>query len=371
MAASSENQQQIQLSEETQIIHKAAPSTPPELATMTNVVNVLDLHKNEFPNETKIYDKNTNTVYVYSNAPAPSSKIDETTGISVSSPESAVMHHVNQQHALASESQQMHHVVINQNPSELSIDNSLKDEHFELMQESNGVMMQRIVNDHLTEGRLIHHAISDVRSNGNVSNEQQILAKINASDDSLFRFIESNQLVSKLVGENQQIVSRDIINGEHHIITRNENGEHILTRIVNTAVDTLANNAGIGISKLSDDIKGTTQIIYTHDNSVIKNSQPYESMNSSDPQKQIDLIYEDGNKTVIYASSAAHHAESSNPDSPSESKNLEMFSAGGECLNGAQVIVQGNLQYTPQIQPDGTTVYVVSELVNNDINGQR
>ncbi|KAL7045770.1 hypothetical protein ACKWTF_002329 [Chironomus riparius] len=377
--AASENNQQIQLSD-----HKAAPSSPPELATMTNVVNVLDLHKNDFSNETKIYDKNTNTVYVYSNAPPSSSKIDEAIVMSVPSPESAVMHHVHHQQSLTSENQQMHHhVVINQHPSDLSIDNSLKDEHFELMQESNGVMLQRIVNDHLTDGRLVHHTICDVRNSPNINgSEHQVFSKINAGDESLFRLIESNHLVSKLVGENQQIVSRDVINGEHHIITRNENGEHILTRIVNTAVDqhgkmingevfnTLV-NTNINSSKNTDETKSTTQIIYTsNDGGVIKTSQPYDHTNNVDSQKHIDLIYEDENKTVIYTSSSSNNAETSNPDSPSESKSLELFSANGECVNGGQVIVQGNLQYTPQIQPDGTTVYVVSEIVGSEMNAQ-
>ncbi|KAG5677125.1 hypothetical protein PVAND_006907 [Polypedilum vanderplanki] len=385
--ASPENQQQIQLQTESNIIHKiAAPSSPPELATMTNVVNVLDLHKGDFQNETKIYDKNTNTVYVYSNAP-PSTKIDEST---VASPESA-MHHHHQQQLPTSEQQQqqMHQVIINQHPSDLSIDNALKDEHFELMQETNGVMLQRIVNDHIAEGRLVHHAITDVRGSGSNNNSEQILTKISTSDDSLFRLIETNQLVSKLVGENQQIISRDIINGEHHIITRNENGEHILTRIVNTAVDQqgkmvngdLFNALGAATTtttgtKIIDD--GKTQIIYTtaHDaattnGGVIKAPQPYDNLNS-DVQKQIDLIYEDGNKTVIYTTASGATHSSSNPDSPHdevEQKGLELFSATGECLNGTQVIVQGNLQYTPQIQPDGTTVYVVSELVSSDLNG--
>jgi transcription factor CP2-like protein len=382
-AASPENQQQIQLTSEA-IIHKVvAPSSPPELATMTNVVNVLDLHKGDFPNETKIYDKNTNTVYVYSNAPTSTTKIDDATIVTTSSsgatnsPES--LHHSQHLHHHHHHHQQlspdnMHQVVINQHPSDLSIDNALKDEHFELMQEQNGVMLQRIVND------------------GNAAGgEQQILTKISANDDSLFRLIETNQLVSKLVGENQQIISRDIINGEHHIITRNENGEHILTRIVNTsAIDhgngkmhnselfnALGGNANAGSTtpngaKVIDDGK-TTQIIYTtHDGatngqSVIKSQQPYDNLNP-DVQKQIDLIYEDGNKTVIYTTGGT----TSNPNSPhddDEPKGLELFSSTGECLNGTQVIVQGNLQYTPQIQPDGTTVYVVSELVG-DLNEQ-
>lgn len=337
------------------MIHKSGVGSPPELAQMTNVVNVLDLHK-DFMNETKIYDKNTNTVYVYSSA----SKIDES-ATSAASPEHQIS------------SQDMHQVVINQHPSDLSIDIGLKNgnEQYELMQ-GNGVMLQRIVNDHLVDGRLVQ-TISDGR-------EQQILTKISAADDSLFRLIESNQLVSKLVGENQQIISRDIINGEHHIITRNENGEHILTRIVNTgSIDHGKINHGemfnsnlSSLSQKGDDSKSQTQIIYppqAHETNggVIKtHPQPYENLNP-DVQKQIDLIYEDGNKTVIYTTSGNENI-SSNPDSPvNETKGMEIYSSG-ECLNGTQVIVQGNLQYTPQVQPDGSMVYVVSELVSNDLN---
>lgn len=322
------------------IIQKTGPGSPLELAQMTNVVNVLDLHK-DFANETKIYDKNTNTVYVYSSA----SKIDESAASSAS-PE--LHQQLSPQH--------MHQVVINQHPSDLSIDNGLKNGHeqYELMQE-NGVMLQRIVNDHLVEGRLVQ-TISDGRGG-----EQQILTKISAGDDSLFR----------------------LINGEHHIITRNENGEHTLTRIVNTG--TLDHgkmngemfNATLGsLSNKGDDPKTQTQIIYTSQQShetnggVIKHhpQQPYDNLNP-DVQKQIDLIYEDGNRTVIYTTSG--NAISSNPDSPvdGEPKGMELYSSG-ECLNGTQVIVHGNLQYTPQIQPDGSTVYVVSELVSSDLNGQ-
>lgn len=353
MSAASPETNQLHLSEG--IIQKPGPgSSPPELAQMTNVVSVLDLHK-DFANETKIYDKNTNTVYVYSNA----SKIDESAASSAS-PE------LHQQLS----PQQMHQVVINQHPSDLSVDNGLKNEQYELVQD-NGVMLQRIVNDHMVEGRLVQ-TISDGRGG-----EQQILTKISAGDDSLFRLIESNQLVSKLVGENQQIISRDIINGEHHIITRNENGEHILTRIVNTGAMDHGKmngemfNATLGsMSAKGDDSK---QIIYTTqpqetNGGVIKSHpQSYDNLNP-DVQKQIDLIYEDGNKTVIYTTSG-----NSNPESPvdHEPKGMEELYSSGECLNGTQVIVQGNLQYTPQIQPDGSTVYVVSELVSSDLNGQR
>jgi hypothetical protein len=352
--ASPESHQQIHLGEG--IIQKA-PIGSPELAQMTNVVNVLDLHK-DYANETKIYDKSTNTVYVYSSA----SKIDESVASSAS-PE------LNQQLS----PQQMQQVVINQHPSDLSIDSGLKNgnDHYGLMSESggggggNGSIM-RIVND----------------------NGEQILTKVNTNDDSFLRLIESNQIVSKLVGENQQIISRDIINGEHHIITRNENGEHILTRIVSTnpmdhgkitngneIFSQLAQKVQIDDGKTTP----TQQIIYTTQETnggvIQKNPpQPYDTLNP-DVQKQIDLIYDDGDKTVIYTTSAAAAAAGSNPDSPAddddgEGKGLELYSSAD--LNGTQVIVQGNLQYTPQIQPDGSTVYVVSELVSNaDMNSSR
>lgn len=344
MSTASPETQQLHMSEG--IIQKAGPPSPPELAQMTNVVNVLDLHK-DFANETKIYDKSTNTVYVYSNA----SKIDESAASSAS-PE------LHQQLS----PQQMHQVVINQHPSDHGLKNG--NEPYELMQE-NGVMLQRIVSDHMVEGRLVQ-TISDGRGG-----EQQILTKISGGDDSLFRLIESNQLVSKLVGENQQIISRDIINGEHHIITRNENGEHILTRIVNTnSMDHSKMNGTEMFGSINQKTDDPKQIVYETNGSggVIKSHpQPYDHL-SPDVQKQIDLIYEDGNKTVIYTTSGA---AISNPDSPAddgEPKGMELYSSG-ECLNGTQVIVQGNLQYTPQIQPDGSTVYLVSELVS-DLNGQ-
>lgn len=352
--ASPESHQTIHLSDG--IIQKA-PVGSPELAQMTNVVNVLDLHK-DFANETKIYDKATNTVYVYSSAP----KIDES-ATSSASPE------LSQQLS----PQQMQQVVINQHPSDLSIDNALKNgnDHYGLMagesttatahtSTGSGSIM-RIVND----------------------NGEQILTKVSVNDDSLLRLIESNQLVSKLVGENQQIISRDIINGEHHIITRNENGEHILTRIVSTnPMDhgKITNGTelfhSLSHKAIVDDGKTTPtqQIIYTtataaHETNggVIKNPpQPYDTLNP-DVQKQIDLIYDDGNKTVIYtAAASANGSQSPTDDDDGEDKGLELYSSAD--LNGAQVIVQGNLQYTPQIQPDGSTVYVVSEL---DLGGAR
>lgn len=44
----------------------------------------------------------------------------------------------------------------------------------------------------------------------------------------------TDEQILRLIGAtgDQQIISREYINGEHHILTRNENGEHIITRIV-------------------------------------------------------------------------------------------------------------------------------------------
>lgn len=44
----------------------------------------------------------------------------------------------------------------------------------------------------------------------------------------------TDEQILRLIGAtgDQQIISREFINGEHHILTRNENGEHIITRIV-------------------------------------------------------------------------------------------------------------------------------------------
>lgn len=44
----------------------------------------------------------------------------------------------------------------------------------------------------------------------------------------------TDEQILRLIGAtgDQTIISREFINGEHHILTRNENGEHIITRIV-------------------------------------------------------------------------------------------------------------------------------------------
>jgi hypothetical protein len=305
------------MSSPQELLHKSNPSSPHDLVTMQNVSNVLDLHKEHHQQQQLSPD-----------------------------------HHHHQQ-------QQLQQAIIDQShshqhPSDLSqLENGLKEENLRLLQQQHSEHENRLISD----GRIAEQ-------------QQQILAKITGADDPIFRLLDSG-LVSKIVGENQQIVSSDYVNGEHHIVTRNVNGEHILTRIVNTSVDhgkvngnddlynSFANGQGVINNNKSDDPKA--QIIFTPDtqNSVIsKNPHQYDP----EMQKQIDLIYEDGNKTVVYATGVV-----ANPGSPGiEHKPLELFSSG-EFANG-QVLVQGNLQYTPQIQPDGSTVYVVSELID-DING--
>lgn len=300
-----------------EVQQKSNPSSPHDLVTMQNVASVLDLHKEH--------------------------------------------HHQNQQQ-MSPPQQQIYH------PSDLSqLDavNGLKEESLRMLHEQQ---------QEQTESRLI----SDGRI---VEQHQQLLTKITGPDDPIFRLIDSG-LVSKIVGENQQIVSSDYVNGEHHIVTRNINGEHTLTRIVNTSVDhgkmngsdtdiygslhcgTIVNGQGVINNNKAED---KTQLIFTPDNqsSVISKNpqQPQQQQHQYDPdvQKEIDLIVHGSNKTFVYATNP--------PQSPGmDSKQLEIF-ASPEFANG-QAFIQGNLQYTPQIQSDGTTVYVVSELIDDEqING--
>lgn len=220
-----------------------------------------------------------------------------------------------------------------------------------------------------------------------------------------------NAHIQRLLG-NQQIISREIINGEHHIITRNENGETILTRIVNapatTAPDPTPTTQDQLISKLSTggdptnnglyhqnpptptttadglpttvlqyekDINQQQQnhqqqpkqlvysvgggepknVIYGDPKASIPQQQHFEptlsqqQQDPSEPKPQIDYVYNDGNKTVIYT----------------DQKGLESLyanAAGGDLglMEGTQIVVHGNVQYTQQQQPDGTMVYVVA-----------
>ncbi|GAB0091746.1 hypothetical protein DMENIID0001_066200 [Sergentomyia squamirostris] len=202
-------------------------------------------------------------------------------------------------------------------------------------------------------------------------------------------------------GESQQIIGRQIINGEHHILTRNENGDHIITRIVNThsthvpsptanhhpshhadneptivysdqLPETVLQYAdsrdGIITKVPSDSIYDENrqgQIIYSHDpknhllppdgktaDDEVPDPPPTSTAASLIDKPQIDLIYEDGNKTVIYTTA-------------SDQKSLELYAAatGNELgLIGEthQVVVQGGIQYSQQ--PGAPTLFVVQEL---------
>lgn len=339
-------------------------SPPPELATMTNV-NVLDLHKD--------YNEKDNTVYVYGNS--GHNKID--------------------------------------NNVKMQGDQLL---NARLIQQNNSSILQRITTgDQIIDGRLIQ-TISECKTH---QNDQ--LTKIEIQNDQIFRVVEGNQIITKFISSNgeTQIISREIINGEHHILTRNENGDHVITRIVNTeqklinspenddvqyvhhtnnkylsnsptnehsngTIYTTNDPDHISTSVLhytgdkehiyattdSDDVKSevveifddgneknkTNHIIYTHgDNKdLIYDGEKNNQIFSND--KQIDLIYEDGNKTVIYTTTA-------------DQKGLEIYSGNELGLHEGQVVVQGGLQYTQQTG-QGPTVLVVSELVDGDLTGQ-
>ncbi|XP_037043523.1 protein grainyhead isoform X4 [Bradysia coprophila] len=314
-------------------------SPQPELATMTNV-NVLDLHK-DFT-DSKMYDRD-NSVYVYGSSNKPN------------------------------------------------------DNKIEGNQLVNAAVMQRISpGDQMIDDRVI----TDNRS-------EELLSKLSVSDDHILRLVGPN-------GESQQIISREIINGEHHILTRNENGEHIITRIVSSdhklgSADSALFSTGqlsMGHHKIITtndehetvyasehvdsavlqydgsatstssgdnepiDVKGKGQIIYTHgdrdfvdskDDDFDGKSGTIYSTSSTDDKiyekpPPIDLIYEEGGKTVIYTTNG-------------EQKGLELYQSGElGLISEGQVIVQGGLQYTTQ-HINGQTVFVVSESLDGEING--
>lgn len=181
-------------------------SPQPELAMMTNV-NVLDLQK-EYIDDTnnKIYAKDNNTVYMYT---------------------SSANHH---------------HSTSLQHPD---ADDDIKDHT--LIQSSAQQQQQPDDTQILDEQQ--QHIITDNHS-------EQLLTKLAISDDHILRLVGPN-------GESQQIISREIIDGEHHILTRNENGEHTITRIVS------ADNHHHGLLSSSS----SDNAIYTTDSSSTSSHQ--------------------------------------------------------------------------------------------------
>lgn len=331
-------------------LHRSPPS-PHQLATMTNV-NVLDLHK-DYGDATKVYDKETNTVYVYSNKPLtnpPPGEVVET--------------------------------IVETTPAHSS----------SIAIASHAGMLQRISannHDHIIDGRLITPTSIHQESH---------MPRPTPTGEPITRLVD-DQFIQRLV-ENQEVVSRDFVNGEHHIITRNENGEHILTRIVSNTDHKLipGENGAIYAHTDTDTLPPTTpttvlhyeknesinnkhhtiyantesgvkqetglkQVIYTHssgDKEIMyadaKSGEVYSTINAED-KNHVDLIYEDGNKTVIYTTAG-------------DQKTVELYQSGELGMIGEnQVIIQGGLQYTAQPGPNGTTVYVLSEMPDGeDVN---
>ncbi|KAM7343065.1 grainy head isoform 6-T8 [Cochliomyia hominivorax] len=303
-------------------MNRSPDSPQPELATMTNV-NVLDLHTDS----SKLYDKDA--VFIYE-----SPKVVMTGG-----------------------SQQ---------------------------------------DDHVIDARMVAQ-LNQQQSAVQTAHENQPLAKIEFDENQIIRVVGPN-------GEQQQIISREIINGEHHILSRNEAGEHILTRIVSDPSKLMPNDNAVAAAmfnqaqKLANDhnvyqtspldasvlqhydsdavVKtevdiydeqkkhNSGQIIYTtsHDggdgSGGSSNSKQLSHLpmgTKLDPDmypsdKHIDLIYNDGNKTVIYTTT-------------SDQKGLEIYS--GSDLSGlvadGQVVVQGGLQYASPGGAGGQPVYIVAD----------
>ncbi|XP_058122240.1 protein grainyhead [Anopheles ziemanni] len=472
-----------------------ADGTPsPELATMTNV-SVLDLHKDyngggggggdggadgggggaggvgvtsphivhdgatdmSLPDDgttEKVYDKETNTVYVYTTAAGAGGGHKLTTNAHQHQLTTIVHGQQQQQQQMGSPDQlhsSDHHVVNEQNllharliqQQQQSVE---EQQHLQRMspvdQHQQHHQHQQV---HPSEGGIIdgHRMIPATLEN------QHHLERLSpeAHQHEGVRLLEDSH-IQRLLG-NQEIISRDIINDEHHIITRNEHGETILTRIAistaeqllsrmdNNIIYTTTTSGGAGsaagpagghpqeqqlpttvmqyeketeekhqpanqqhahnhhqhhqqlsphqpqtiyttagpVSQASPQVK---PIVYTIGGGEPKNviyGDPKAAMphfdaaggggsggggggggggpGSVDVEKpQIDYVYNEGNKTVIYT----------------DQKGLESLYANNELglMDGTQIVVQGNLQYTQQQGPDGTTVYVVSSDMNPD-----
>lgn len=307
--------------------HHVPNSPQPELATMTNV-NVLDLHK-EYAS-----DKESGPIqYIYSSG----SKANDA-----------------------------------------SAGDNIKIDGDQLV---NGSIVQRV-----TPGGQVIDGHNEARTTPVInsgSHVDQLFEKMGLCDEQILRLIGTN-------GENQQIISREIINGEPHILTRTENGEHVLTRIVmaepklttadnviyttgtNEPADpqdaehvytTAPNHITTSVLQYGDagQIKSSLQPTYASPTTVITTTSSSgavikeEDIYSGDKvpiytTAANDLMYEDGGcKTVIYTTTS----------DPGE---LNLINGEGP------VIVQGGLQYTTS---NGQTVFVVTDpAMDTDINAR-
>ncbi|XP_035788093.1 protein grainyhead-like isoform X3 [Anopheles albimanus] len=525
---------------------------PPELATMTNV-SVLDLHKDfngagasasaggggggvvasgavTSPNAMghdvatdmsvvddgttteKVYDKETNTVYVYTTAASGGGHKMVPNGGQIPSNHNqltTIVQAVNGQQ-LPSPTQQLHQhseavghtSVVEQNLLHARlIQQQSEDQQQQQQQQQQHQHMQRLspVDQHhqqqqhqvhatdgsggcITDGhRLLPATINGDANGGQQPSHHPHIGRLPSPDEQQqqqqqhqagLRLLEDSH-IQRLLG-NQEIISREIINGEHHIITRNEHGETILTRIALSTADQLLsrmdNNiiyttttatpgtattgsvvahgspgdaapqdqqlpttvlqyekeveekhhqqqqqqqqqnhhiahassqhhsqqqqqhhhhhheeqqligGGVGATTAASPSAATgggdqsqaKHIVYTIGGGEPKNviygdpkaAMPhFESIPGAaggpggggapgeEEKPQIDYVYNDGSKTVIYT----------------DQKGLESLYANNELgLIDGQIVVQGNLQYTQQQGPDGTTVYVVSSDMNPD-----
>lgn len=292
---------------------KSSPPSPHQLATMTNV-NVLDLHK-DYNDATKVYDKETNTVYVYSNNKASGGGgVIEATVVEPQ-PQMSIPSHL------------------------LSRDSAIVD------------------------GRAVDRSLSATQVG-----------------DEVTRMVD-NSFLQRLV-ESQEVISRDFVNGEAHIITRNENGEHVLTRIINPDPKLLADSSIFAPpppppSSTNND---HTAILH-HDKNDNKHHMIYAAadLQKSDSVKQI--IYTHGDKEIMYTTTTSIDSKPGEVYSAINSDGetviyttaggskpgLEVYQSGELGIVGEnQVIIPGGLQYTAQPGPNGTTVYVLAEMSNDD-----
>ncbi|KAL5274995.1 GRHL2 family protein [Megaselia abdita] len=290
-------------------IHRSPDSPQPELATMTNV-NVLDLQTG-----------NKEAVYIY---------------------ESPKMVHLN--------SNSNHQVML----------------------------------DHLQSSTTVSNITSATANSPN-----QPLAKIEFDDNQIIRVVGPN-------GEQQQIISREIINGEHHILSRNEAGEHILTRIVSDPTKLIPNENSTALAaaamfgqaqKINESFQDSsidTSLLeqqYSSSQTVeLKNNEDAQLIftsskdhlgkidsdiyttetNSNAENKQIDLIYNDGNKTVIYTTT--------------DQKSLELYQSGDLSTlvsSDSPIVVQGGLQYASgqNSAGQGQALFIVADSSIHSVEG--
>lgn len=294
-------------------IHRSPDSPQPELATMTNV-NVLDLHTTN--------DKES--VYIY------------------------------------------------ESPKMMNLNSNNE---------------QQVILDQLSSSTVI----SNVSAGSSAPSSTQPLAKIEFDDNQIIRVVGPN-------GEQQQIISREIINGEHHILSRNEAGEHILTRIVSDPTKLIPNENSAAMAAAA--MFGQTQKLHEHnfqqdqmDTSMLEQQYNHgqtvelknnentqliftssknhlgkldsgmyttEASTSSENDKQIDLIYNDGSKTVIYTTT--------------DQKSLELYQGGdlsGLVSSDTPIVVQGGLQYASgqNSNGQGQALFIVADSSIHTVEG--